>query len=209
VVRWNGSDRPTTYVSASQLTAAITAADIASASMASVTVFNPGTGGGTSNAVSFVVGTLLKEYLPLALKAYPPAAPTGPNPGFWQHPDGRAEFYVTADRAFVDDFAIRVNIDGCGSYKITHNPPEPISGKNFVFSGPFYASGTFNSQTTASGSTGLDDFYIAGCGYITGGPWAWTADWKHSAQQLRAEAVGSERVEPASPSEVFEAARTR
>src|SRR5450759_3833593 len=55
VVRWNGADRTTTYVNSTQLTAAITAADIASTGTASVTVFNPTPGGGTSNAQTFTV----------------------------------------------------------------------------------------------------------------------------------------------------------
>ena len=53
VVRWNGGNRTTTYVSATQLTAAITASDIASAGTVPVTVFNPTPGGGTSNAQTF------------------------------------------------------------------------------------------------------------------------------------------------------------
>ncbi|MGH7185140.1 MAG: IPT/TIG domain-containing protein, partial [Pseudomonadota bacterium] len=53
VVRWNGGDRVTTFISATQLTAAITAADIAAAGAANVTVFNPAPGGGTSSALSF------------------------------------------------------------------------------------------------------------------------------------------------------------
>ena len=44
VVRWNGSDRTTTFVSDTQLTAAISAADIAVTGTANVTVFNPGVG---------------------------------------------------------------------------------------------------------------------------------------------------------------------
>ena len=55
VVRWNGSNRTTTYVSATQLTAAITAADIATAQTRSVTVFNPTPGGGTSTAQTFTI----------------------------------------------------------------------------------------------------------------------------------------------------------
>ena len=54
-VRWNGADRMTAFVSATQLTAAITAADIATAGAASVTVVNPTPGGGTSNAVNFPI----------------------------------------------------------------------------------------------------------------------------------------------------------
>ena len=54
-VRWNGAARPTTFVSATQLRCAITAADVAAPSTASVTVFSPAPGGGTSTAASFVV----------------------------------------------------------------------------------------------------------------------------------------------------------
>jgi uncharacterized protein (TIGR03437 family) len=54
-VKWNGADRATTFVSGTQLTAAITAADIASTGSASVTVENPAPGGGASNAVTFAI----------------------------------------------------------------------------------------------------------------------------------------------------------
>jgi hypothetical protein len=55
VVRWNGSDRPTTFVSSTQLTAAIPASDVATAGTANVTVFNPAPGGGESGAVTFTI----------------------------------------------------------------------------------------------------------------------------------------------------------
>jgi hypothetical protein len=53
VVRWDGADRPTTFVSATQLTAQIPATDIAAAGTASVTVGNPG--GPVSNALTFTI----------------------------------------------------------------------------------------------------------------------------------------------------------
>lgn len=53
VVRWNGADRPTRYVSGSELTAAIPASDMTAAGTAQVTVFNPLPGGGTSDARPF------------------------------------------------------------------------------------------------------------------------------------------------------------
>ncbi|MEP7271934.1 MAG: hypothetical protein ABI882_10560 [Acidobacteriota bacterium] len=53
VVRWNGGDRVTSFVSATQLTAQITLADVASQGAATVTVFNPAPGGGLSNGVTF------------------------------------------------------------------------------------------------------------------------------------------------------------
>jgi hypothetical protein len=49
VVNWNGSARTTHFVSSLQVTADILSSDVAVASTASVTVFNPGPGGGTSN----------------------------------------------------------------------------------------------------------------------------------------------------------------
>ena len=55
VVQWNGSNRTTTYTSATRLTAAISAADIAVAGTIPVTVFTPAPGGGTSNAQTFTV----------------------------------------------------------------------------------------------------------------------------------------------------------
>ena len=68
VVNWNGAARTTTHVSAQQLTAAIAAADVATAGTVAVTVTNPGSttpggpygGGGstpsaTSNTVNFTI----------------------------------------------------------------------------------------------------------------------------------------------------------
>jgi hypothetical protein len=55
VVNLNGAARTTTFGSATQLTAAITAADIATAGTPSVTVTNPAPGGGTSGGVTFTI----------------------------------------------------------------------------------------------------------------------------------------------------------
>ena len=44
IVRWNGSDRPTTYLSATQVNAAIPASNVAAGGSFSITVFNPGSG---------------------------------------------------------------------------------------------------------------------------------------------------------------------
>src|SRR5271163_2318653 len=55
VVRWNGSDRPTTSDAINGLVAQISASDIAAAGTADVTVFNPAPGGGTSNTSTFTI----------------------------------------------------------------------------------------------------------------------------------------------------------
>jgi len=128
---------------------------------------------GTTPAVSTL-------YLPLVLRS-PPPTPTGPTPGFWESATGD-EFYVTPDQANVDNFAIYINVTECGIYKITHLTPEPIVGNQFSFSGSFYASGTFDSATSAHGTDGLNSFFIAGCGTVKGGPWNWTATWTDSSQ---------------------------
>lgn len=52
IVRWDGSNRATTFVSATQLTAAVLAADIASAGTAAITVAN---GVAVSNAQTFTI----------------------------------------------------------------------------------------------------------------------------------------------------------
>jgi Domain of unknown function (DUF4082)/Galactose oxidase-like, Early set domain/IPT/TIG domain/Kelch motif len=52
-VKWNGAARTTTFGSATQLTAAIPATDVAAAGTAQITVVNPG--GGTSSALTFTV----------------------------------------------------------------------------------------------------------------------------------------------------------
>jgi subtilisin len=54
-VRWNGTLRPTTFVSGTQLRAAIAAADVAAIGIAQVSVFSPAPGGGTSAAVTFTI----------------------------------------------------------------------------------------------------------------------------------------------------------
>lgn len=55
VVRWNGANRTTTFNSATSLSASIPASDIAFTGTATVTVLNPGGGGGTSNGVTFTI----------------------------------------------------------------------------------------------------------------------------------------------------------
>ncbi len=55
IVQWNGAGRPTTFISSTQITAMISASDFLYAGSANVTVSNPGPGGGTSTANSFIV----------------------------------------------------------------------------------------------------------------------------------------------------------
>jgi hypothetical protein len=76
-VRWNGTDRTTTYISSSQLQADIDAADIAQAGPVGVTVFNPGPGGGTSNALPFIVVAPGQNPRPSITSLAPPSTTAG------------------------------------------------------------------------------------------------------------------------------------
>jgi len=79
VVRLDGADRATTFVSGTQLQAAITAADIAAAGAAQITVFSPAPGGGTSSALTLAI--TLDSPLP-ALSSLSPASVTAGGLGF-------------------------------------------------------------------------------------------------------------------------------
>src|SRR2546427_757011 len=76
-VQWNGSARVTTYVSTTQLQAAITAADVANAGTASVTVSNPAPGGGVSSGVVFTT-----DNPPPTLSSLNPISAFAGSPGF-------------------------------------------------------------------------------------------------------------------------------
>src|SRR5215510_1332375 len=55
VVRWNGVNRPTTFVSAMQLQASIGASDVATAGTAQVSVVTPAPGGGTTGNLPLTI----------------------------------------------------------------------------------------------------------------------------------------------------------
>jgi hypothetical protein len=59
VVEYDGSPRPTTFVSATQVTAQISSNEIVAIGTHAVTVANPAPGGGTSNSATLTVVSLL------------------------------------------------------------------------------------------------------------------------------------------------------
>ncbi len=73
VVRWNGADRLTTFVSATELQAAIPASDLAAGGTAQVTVFTPAPGGGASGAIALRIG----YPAPIVTSLTPDSAPAG------------------------------------------------------------------------------------------------------------------------------------
>lgn len=77
VVRWNGADRPTTYVSATQLQAQISASDVATQGSASVTVFTPAPGGGASTAQTFTITAPASSPAPVVSALSPSSIASG------------------------------------------------------------------------------------------------------------------------------------
>lgn len=130
VVRWNGADRPTTFVTASQLTATIAASDIAAQGSATVTVYNAAPGGGTSNGASFTV-TGAPNPAP-SIGGLAPASATAGSPAFTMTVNGSN---------FVNGAVVRWN----GSDRATTFISATQVTAN-VLSGDIAANGTANVQ---------------------------------------------------------------
>lgn len=75
VVRWNGANRITTFVSSTELQAAIDAADIASVGTAQVSVLTPVPGGGTSGTLTFAIANPVPSVLSLSPSSATAGAP--------------------------------------------------------------------------------------------------------------------------------------
>jgi hypothetical protein len=79
-VNWNGAARATTFVSATQVKAAIAAADVAASASVPVTVTNPAPNGGTSTALVFVVSERTAPVYPEPVTVAPDGSPpNGPS----------------------------------------------------------------------------------------------------------------------------------
>ena len=75
VVRWNGVNRPTTFVSGTQLQASIPASDVAAAGTAQVSVVTPAPGGGTSGDLAFTIANPVPGVLSLSPSSVTAGAP--------------------------------------------------------------------------------------------------------------------------------------
>jgi hypothetical protein len=94
VINWNGTALTTTFVSSSQLTAAVPAANIAAAGTAAVTVSNPSPGGGLSNTQLFQVATTPSSV------TFSSLVPFGPNTSLSASLSGDFDGDGTVDVAF-------------------------------------------------------------------------------------------------------------
>ncbi len=155
VVRWNGADRTTTFVSSTEVTATVTAADITAPGTAPVTVFNPTPGGGLSAEVMFTI----TNPVPVAGTLTADNATTG-GPEFMvtvtgsQFVDGATVQWNGADRVttFVSAGELQATIPATdialgGTAEVTVANPAPGGGT----SGPM----TFTINNPAPTTSGL------------------------------------------------------
>ena len=150
-VKWNGSARATTFVNKSKLMATILASDVATSNTASVTVTNPGPGGGTSNVV-FFEATLPTTGVGFGMSALPPLlSPFGVATADFNR-DGKLDLVVGY---FSNPFVTVLLGKGGGTFQTPVN----------------YAAGSFASQMAVGDFNGdgkLDlavaDFGTGSCG---------------------------------------------
>jgi hypothetical protein len=203
VVKWNGGSRKTTYVSATQLQAAITAADIATAGSASVTVFNPAPGGGTSSpALPFTIN----NPLPTSASLSPTSIIAGGSAftltvngtNFvagsvvnWNG-SGRKATYVSATQLQVAITA--ADIATAGSASVTVFNPTPGGGTSspaltFTINNPVPTSAALSPASTIAGGSAFT-LTVNGANFVAGSVVNWNGGGRKttyvSAAQLQA-----------------------
>ena len=191
VVNWNGSARPTTFVSASQLNAAIPASDIANASTAQITVTTPAPGGGTSSALPFSI---------TSGNPVPTLAGLNPNTGV----AGGPNFTITVTGSnFINTSVVRWNgdtrqttfvsatqltvvigaadITTAGTRSVTVQNPAPGGGTSnaltFTVNNPLPTIASLSPTNAQAGSAAFT-LTINGTGFLPGS----TVNWNGSAR---------------------------
>jgi FG-GAP-like repeat/Abnormal spindle-like microcephaly-assoc'd, ASPM-SPD-2-Hydin len=113
-VNWNGSPRTTTFISGSQVTANILATDIATATTASITVFSPAPGGGTSNVV-FLPVRESSTFVSLNTSNFEPELATNVLAAADFNNDGKQDLAVATDN--VNSYLIQILLgNGDGTF---------------------------------------------------------------------------------------------
>ena len=219
-VHWNGAARTTTFVSATQLTAAIPASDIASAGTAQVTVVSPTPGGGTSSPIGFTVDNAVPGNPVPVVTSLSPAKVIAGSAAFELTVNGSA--FVTgatvqwngAPRAttYVGSTMLRAAIAAAdvataGSVQVTVVNPGPGGGT----SSPIAFA--IDPVTAVLTITGLDppgvvaghpafDLVVTGTGFVQGATVQWNganrATTFVSATQVRAAIAAVDVVNPVS-----------
>jgi hypothetical protein len=166
-VNWNGSPRTTTFVNSSQLTAAITSADLATVGMAGVTVTNPVVAGSASaGPFTFVIDTATGTAGAATVSATSQSVTVAPN--------STTAFPVsfTGASANAQITANCVNLPSgvtCGAYNSSSNSV-PITASASAAPGTYQITVIFTivQQQTASGAHRR--MFFAACSGLLGLP---------------------------------------
>ncbi len=181
VLSFNGSARTTTFVSASQVTAAIPSSDLATAGSYPVVVSNPTPGGGASNTLSFAVVT--QNPLPAITSLSPSAVVAGSGAanvtingsGFIA---SSAAFFNGASRTttYVSPTQLTIALTSAdtttgGNYPITVTNPTPGGGTsnavNLGVGSPVPAVSALSPCGVVAGAASFN-LSITGSGFVSG-----------------------------------------
>lgn len=164
-VQWNGSDRPTTYVSAGELTVAIPASDLADTGTATVQVTNPAPVGGTTGTLTFTIANAT----PKIGQINGPASPVSVN--------SAATLSASVNDAPSDtDTATWDWGDGMSSPGTVNetNGSGTVSGSHaYAAAGIYSVTLTVSDEDGASAKASYSYVvvYDASAGFVTGGGW--------------------------------------
>jgi hypothetical protein len=174
LIEWNGSSRTTLFVGTTGATAAISAADIASAGTISVTAVNPAPGGGASNTFSFPIFSTPGQASGTASAAGSLATPYTSADGLFPRysvfvlasTNGSTEIPSSIENIFVNDTCAGV-LTGCTpsitleSVSINSNPADGNSISPSISADGRYV--TFISSATnlvASDTNNVADVFV-------------------------------------------------
>ncbi len=188
VVRWNGVATDTTYLGPTQLSASISAADIASAGVYTVTVYTPAPGGGESNVLNFTV--IAPNALPVLDSLSPNSAVAG-DPGFTLTVNGTGFIDgsvvrwngVATDTTYLGPTQLSASISAAdiasaGVYTVTVYTPAPGGGESNVLNftviapNPLPVLGNLSSNSAVAGDPGFT-LTVNGTDFIDGSVVRW------------------------------------
>jgi trimeric autotransporter adhesin len=188
-VQWNGAARSTEFVSSSQLRAAISAADIASAGTAQVTVFSPSPGGGTSAAVSFSIsnpGPTVSSLAPATVIAGSAAFDLTVNGGGfvagsiveWDG-DPRTTVFVSTSQVRASIAATDVEAAGTVQVRVVNaTPGGGVSTElTFTIQNPVPSVASLNPAEVLEGTNGLQ-LEVTGAGFLEGAIVTWDGAYR-------------------------------
>lgn len=160
VVRFNGSNRATTFINSSKLTAVLTNTDLGTPNTATITVSNPGPGGGLSNIQYFETTTFISQLYFTEMSVTGKNNLTSNVVGGDFNLDGKADIAVASGNRV---FTLAGNNDGTfGTPKPTNGPTNGnITGLRVVPS--FTVNGVTYVRPTiiATGSKGTSTSFVA------------------------------------------------